>query len=69
MPKPKLPNGQRKDVLLQVRFKESEMNLLIHQAGIKNCKTISQYIRNLIADDINLNEFDKYGMPQVQRRK
>ena len=69
MPKPKLLNGQRKDVLLQVRFRESEMNLLINQAKLKNCKTISQYIRNLIADDINSNEFDKYGMPRVQRRK
>ena len=69
MPKPKLPDGQRKDVLLQVRFKESEMKLLIHQAKKGNCKTISQYIRFLIANDIKFDGFDDFGRPQLQRRK
>ena len=69
MPKPKLPDDQRKDIMLRVRFLESEMKYIINQAKKRNCKTISQYIRLLIAEDIKFDGFDSFGIPQLQRRK
>lgn len=69
MPKPKLPDEQRKDIMLRVRFLESEMKYIINQAKKRNCKTISQYIRHLIAEDIKFDGFDNFGVPQLQRRK
>jgi hypothetical protein len=69
MPKPKLPDEQRKDVLLQVRFLESEMKTIVNQAKKRNCKTISQYIRQLIAEDVKFEGFADFGIPQLQRRK
>ena len=69
MPKPKLPDEQRKDVLLQVRFLESDMKTIVNQAKKRNCKTISQYIRKLIAEDVKNEGFADFGMPRLQRRK
>jgi hypothetical protein len=69
MPKPKLPDEQRKDLAIKVRFLKSEMKFIINQAEKKNCKTISQYIRKLIADDIKNEGFDNLGMPKLQRVK
>jgi len=69
MPKPKLPDDQRKDLAIKVRFLESEMKYIINQAKKKNCKTISQYIRKLIAEDIQTDGFVNFGIPQLQRRK
>jgi hypothetical protein len=69
MPKPKLPDEQRKDLAIKVRFLESEMKYIINQAKKRNCKTISQYIRLLIEDDIKFDGFDDFGIPQLQRRK
>ena len=69
MPKPKLPDEQRKDLAIKVRFLESEMKYIINQAKKRNCKTISQYIRLLIEDDIKFDAFDDFGIPQLQRRK
>jgi hypothetical protein len=51
MPKPKLPDDQRKDLAIKVRFLESEMKIIIQKAKRRNCKTISQYIRQLINED------------------
>jgi len=51
MPKPKLPDNQRKDLAIKVRFLESEMKILIQKAKQRKCKTISQYIRQLINED------------------
>jgi len=69
MPKPKLPDDQRKDLAIKVRFLKSEMKYIIYQAEKRNCKTISQYIRKLISDDIKFDGFDNFGTPQLQRRK
>ena len=69
MPKPKLPDEQRKDFLLQVRFLESDMKTIVNQANKRNCKTISQYIRKLIAEDLKNEAFADFGMPRLQRRK
>jgi len=69
MPKPKLPDEQRKDVLLQVRFLESEMKMIFSQAKKRNCKTVSQYIRKLISEDIKNDSFSDFGIPQLQKRK
>jgi hypothetical protein len=69
MPKPKLPDEQRKDLAIKVRFLESEMKYIINQAKKRNCKTISQYIRLLIAQDIKIDGFSGFGIPQLQRRK
>jgi len=69
MPKPKLPDEQRKDLAIKVRFLESEMKIIINQANKRNCKTISQYIRQLIAKDIKNDVLDNFGTPQLQRRK
>jgi hypothetical protein len=51
MPKPKLPVEQRKVLAIKVRFLESEMKIIIQKAKRRNCKTISQYIRQLINED------------------
>ena len=51
MPKPKLPDEQRKDLAIKVRFLESEMKVIVQKAKRRNCKTISQYIRLLINED------------------
>ena len=69
MPKPKLPDEQRKDLAIKVRFLESEMKTIINQAKKRNCKTISQYIRKLIAEDVKNDRFADWGIPQLQRRK
>lgn len=53
MPKPKLPDEKRKDVVLLVRFTEREKILLFQKAKKRNCKTISEYIRKLISEDKN----------------
>jgi hypothetical protein len=58
MPKPKLPDEKRKDFMLRVRFDESELKYLINQAKKRKCKTISQYIRKLISDDIEFDGFN-----------
>jgi len=65
MAKPKLPDELRKDKVLQVRFLESEMPYLVQQAKKRNCRTLSQYIRLLISEDIKNGT---YGMPRVQRQ-
>jgi len=69
MPKPKLPDEQRKDLAIKVRFLKSEMMIIANQAKKMDCKTISQYIRKLIANDIKNDGFDVFGMPELQRRK
>jgi hypothetical protein len=51
MPKPKLPDSQRKDIKLQIRFDQSEMKIIIQKAKMRKCKTISQYFRQLINED------------------
>jgi len=51
MPKPKLPDDQRKDLAIRVRCLKSEMKDIINQTKKRNCKTISQYIRKLIEND------------------
>ena len=42
MPKPKLPDEQRKDLAIKVRFLESEMKYIINQAK----KGIAKQFRN-----------------------
>ena len=69
MPKPKLPDEQRKDLAIKVRFLESEMKDIINKAKKRNCKTISQYLRKLIAEDVKNEGFADFGIPQLQRRK
>ena len=56
MPKPKLPDDQRRDIMLRVRFLESEMKVVIQKAKKRNCKSISQYIRQLINEDNGKNK-------------
>jgi hypothetical protein len=55
--------------LLQVRFKESEIMIITNQSKKRDCKTISQYIRQLIINDIKNEGVDLFGMPQIQRRR
>lgn len=69
MPKPKLPDEQRKEFMLRVRFLKNEMPIIENQARIRNCKSVSQYIRQLIANDIKNNGFNSFGMPEIQSRK
>jgi hypothetical protein len=69
MPKPKLPDEKRKDIMLRVRFDVSEMNVIIQKAKQKNCKTISQYIRQLIIQDVKFGNDETFGMPKLQRRR
>ena len=52
MPRPSLPDELRKDTAIKVRFLESEMNILLKQAKLHDCKTVSQYIRKLVREDI-----------------
>ena len=68
MPKPKLPDEQRKDTIVRVRFLESETKTIVNMAKYRNCKTISQYIRMLIKDDIN-SAFGAYGLPELPKRQ
>jgi hypothetical protein len=56
MPKPKLPDDQRRDIMLRVRFLESEMKVVIQKAKKRNCKSVSQYIRQLINEDNGKNK-------------
>jgi hypothetical protein len=65
MAKPKLPDELRKDKILQVRFLQSEIPYLLQQAKNRNCRTLSQYIRLLISEDIKNST---YGIPRIQRR-
>lgn len=58
MPKPKLPDDQRKDFMLRVRFLDSEIKVIIEKAKRRNCKTISAYIRQLINEDKGKNKGD-----------
>jgi len=69
MPKPKLPDEERKEMMLRVRILRKEVMIIANQAKKRNCKTISQYIRKLIANDIKNDGFDVFGIPQLQRRK
>jgi len=62
MPKPKLPDEQRKDLAIKVRFLKSEMKYIINQAKKRDCKTISKYIRMLVANDIQNNDFDYFKL-------
>lgn len=56
MPRPPLPAELRKDVAIKVRFLESEVTILLKQAKLHNCKTVSQYIRKLVREDIIRNK-------------
>jgi hypothetical protein len=53
MPRPFLPDELRKDTAIKVRFLESEMGILLKQAKLHKCKTISEYIRKLVKEDIS----------------
>jgi hypothetical protein len=59
MPRPLLPDELRKDIAIKVRFLESEMHLLHKQANIHQCKTISEYIRKLVREDISKTKKSK----------
>jgi len=69
MPKPKLPDEERKEMMLRVRILRKEVMIIANQAKKGNCKSISQYIRKLIAEDVKKDRFADCGIPQLQRRK
>ena len=62
MPKPKLPDEQRKDISIKVRFLNSEVKDIIKQTKKRDCKTISKYIRMLVAKDLQDNDFDYFKL-------
>jgi hypothetical protein len=52
MPRPFLPEDQKKDFGIKVRFLKSDLHILETQARKHNCKTISAYIRKLVKNDV-----------------
>ena len=59
MARPFLPDELRKDTAIKVRFLESEMNILLRQAKLHKCKTISEYIRKLVKQDRSKGKISK----------
>ena len=47
-----LPPEERKSLIAQVRFLESEIKILKAQAKLHKCKNISEYLRKVVRDDI-----------------
>lgn len=47
-----LPPEQRKSLIAQVRFLESEIKILKAQAKLHKCRNISEYLRKLVRDDV-----------------
>jgi Arc/MetJ-type ribon-helix-helix transcriptional regulator len=52
MPRPFLPDDLRKDPAMKVRFLESERSIILEQVKKHKCKTMSEYVRKLIKEDI-----------------
>jgi hypothetical protein len=53
MSRPKLLNQNRKDWGIKIRVTKSDKIIVLEQIKIHNCKTMSDYIRKLVKDDIN----------------
>jgi predicted DNA binding CopG/RHH family protein len=68
MPKPKLPDELRKDVKITVRFLESDLKAIVITAKHRNCKTIGQYIRQLVKEDIS-GAWGAFGSPELPKVK
>jgi hypothetical protein len=51
MARPKIYDHLRKDVKFEIRLTKIEKNILLRQAKIHECKSISHYIRKLIKED------------------
>ena len=57
-----LPPEQRKSLIAQVRFLESEIKILKAQAKLHKCRNISEYLRKLVRDDVQRT---KNGLPET----
>lgn len=59
MPRPFLPDELRKDPAMKVRFLESERSIILKQVKKHQCKTMSEYVRKLIKEDIERSKTSK----------
>lgn len=57
-----LPPEERKSIIAQVRFLESEIKILKAQAKLHKCKNISEYLRKVVRDDIQRT---RKGLPNL----
>ena len=57
-----LPPEERKSLIAQVRFLESEIKILKAQAKLHKCKNISEYLRKVVREDIQRT---KKGLPNL----
>ena len=57
-----LPPEERKSLIAQVRFLESEIKILKAQAKLHKCKNISEYLRKVVRDDIQRT---RKGLPNL----
>ena len=57
-----LPPEERKSLVAQVRFLESEIKILKAQAKLHNCRNISEYLRKVVRDDVQRT---RKGLPET----
>jgi hypothetical protein len=62
MPKPKLLDYERKNFMLRVRFREIDKKNIMNLFKRKGYKTLSEYIRFLIRQDVLLEREEIYNL-------